>query len=85
MENSKFYKGFEYYKKGSKYIVRICGEYVGEYKTAKEIKERIDNQTIWKEINKMKILKNISFTILKIVFAVSVLMTFGNVTIFDLF
>lgn len=33
----------------------------------------------------MKILKNISFTILKIIFAVSVLMTFGNVTIFDLF
>jgi hypothetical protein len=46
MENSKFYKGFEYYKKGNKYIVRIGGEYVGEYKTVKEIKERIDNQTI---------------------------------------
>ena len=46
MGNSKFYKGFEYYKKGNKYIVRIGGEYVGEYKTVKEIKERIDNQTI---------------------------------------
>lgn len=33
----------------------------------------------------MKILKNISFTILKIIFAVSVLMAFGNVTIFDFF
>lgn len=33
----------------------------------------------------MKILKNISFTILKIIFVVGVLMTFGNVTIFDLF
>ena len=31
----------------------------------------------------MKILKNISFTILKIIFVISVLMTFGNVTIFD--
>lgn len=33
----------------------------------------------------MKILKNIGFTILKIAFVISVLMTFGNVTIFDLF
>lgn len=46
MGNSKFYKGFEYYKKGNKYIVRIGGEYVGEYKTVKELKNRIDTQMI---------------------------------------
>lgn len=52
-------------------------------KLSKKLKTELMRRRFKKEINKMKILKNISFTILKIIFVISVLMTFGNVTIFD--